>query len=612
MTDRATSLGAGRPQRAARPDDADGTKLAAAEAAEREAARDGPDYTTAHAHAAAYPARAQLHIAGLDESVFTRDAAQAFDAHDVDSLHHAWWLMQQSIAEGRPTRLRIAPGTYRLERALSLSDLNGAAAAAPLIIEAEPGAVFSGSRVLPASWFLAVDGEPGLYVGPWPLDWSVEPPGRWGKKQALAQRREMLVIDGRLMRQRLIQDYAYDPDRIWIPAERYDPRALEAGQFAIDDDSRRVYFRLEPDQPLTEKTRIEMPFAPCLMSLKGKSNIVLRGLTMQHTVGRRHPGGNLPGTAALEFNEWPPRFLSRNVLIDDCAFRQNNGNGTDLNWIEDSVLRQCTGDQNGASGLRFYHSRRVRMEDCQGIRSGWRTGNGCGINISGRSLHLLRVRGNHNKGRGHRQDHILNGALYQDCQFNGNTLDGAFNEIAVGPVTYRACEFVGNGSGAAESKAQGAGLFVLAVDHLTVEGCRFIDNVHSGFCFEGGSRTWNDAFTPGKFKHDEPSLPGCLDYTFRNNVFSASDPQAILLARWWKQGRDRCQGNHEKYTQMIRRELTSDGNTFWHSARTDVFDISDDFFRRDLTDLAGWRQHIGQDTNSRWAEPNELPQATTS
>ncbi len=571
-------------------DDPDGTKKAAADSAKREAERGGPDYSIANEQSSMYPAVPQLHKAGVDESVFTNGKGVVLNVTDVATLKSAWQTMKQKLAAGTPVKIKIAPGTYRLRNALELMDIDKRTADTPLVIEGSKGAILSGSRMMPASGYKAVDGQPGLYVGAWRHSWTMYDPGRWGTKDALAQRREVLVIDGKLMQQRLIQEYKYDKKRKWIATVRNQPGTLQAGQFAIDDEAKKLYFRLPAGKSLNAQTTIEIPEALRLIEMNGKSNLVVRGLTFQHTIGIKQASG------PLDINDWGPAYISRNVLIENCLFQQNNMYGVSLDWMEDTVLKNVIGRENGHAGLRVYHSQRVRIEDCVATKNGFRNGNGAGVNPSGRSLYLLRVKSTENYGRGLRQDHILNGALLEDCEFSRNTVDGVFFEISVGPVTLKDCTLKNNGA---------HGLRLLAVDHFTLDGCKLINNKEHQIYFEGGNRTYNDAFTPGKFKRDEPSLPGYTDYTIINSVIAAEQSGSLLVGRPWKADKGKSQGNHKKYVMWYKDEIKASNNQYWHETNQKPFEISTGFFKQKFTDFAGWKKATGTDQDSRWEKPKQ-------
>jgi hypothetical protein len=594
-------------------DDPDGKILAAREAAKRTTG--GPDYSTARQHSAMFPAAPLDPKAGVDEKPFKTGKGKVVRARDAASLTAAWRQVRTALDAATPVKLVLEPGTYRLEKRLELMGLSETARDTPFVIEAaRPGtAVLSGSQTAgwePAAW-ASVPGEPGLYVHDWPFGWKAKDPGVWGSPNPLTSRREMLVVNGRRMGQVLLREMSYRRQGVtadgagaigarWVYGATVAPATLKPGQFGIDDDAKKVYLRA-PTGVAWDRAAVEVPVADQLLYVVGKNNFVLRGLSFRHTNGY--------DAGAVQFNEWMPDFdrrTSRNILIEDCDFSHNGGTGLDAYWMYDSEWRRCRGNDNGDKGLRPYFVEKMKFSDCQANRNTWRGGAGAsaGWSPAGRAMYFVNCEGSDNYKRGLREDHLFHGVLFENCRFSGNREDGITLEIGIGPITFRDCEVSHNGQ---------AGLELLAVDHLTIEGCRFIDNQKAAFHFEGGNRTYRDAFTPGQFarvynskgnEKVEPDLPGFTDYTFRNNVFATTrGPDSLLIMRFWDAGRGKSRGNVQKYAEWFKSEYKGENNRYWNTNAARVFDASQDFARRDLVDFETWKKATGSEQGSTWGPP---------
>ncbi len=163
---------------------------------------------------------------------------------------------------------------------------------------------------------------------------GIEPgvPDGTSRPTAVGRRREMVFVDGQLLRQVLSAD------------------ALEPGTFFVDDgwpaeaDDGRLYLALPRGVRRGEAT-LDVSVRPArrngrrALVLSRLAAVVLRNLTVEHfAVAPRWD-------AAAEIED------CTQVLIEDCTFRWNNTAGLRLVISERVTLRRCAAEHNGRAGM---------------------------------------------------------------------------------------------------------------------------------------------------------------------------------------------------------------------------------------------------------------------
>ena len=151
------------------------------------------------------------------------------------TLAAAFSAAEKSLAAGKPTKVMLAAGVYREDPVRIAFD--GQARDTLFVVEGagRDDTILSGSDVWPAQGW--TDHGGGLYSHDWPNDWG-HFAYNWGPPETLGHRREMVFVDGWLLRQVEIERFRYEgrvepwetltmdnpnPPRRWVYAGFDDP-----------------------------------------------------------------------------------------------------------------------------------------------------------------------------------------------------------------------------------------------------------------------------------------------------------------------------------------------------------------------------------------------------
>lgn len=382
------------------------------------------------------------------------------------SITAAAEAMRAALSEGVGVRMRIAPGIYRedLSQFIDTRRLPAAALTPPLVVEGtEPeGVVLSGAveRLgdvdFSAGAWRAVPGRPGVFEHEWPYHWGVDA-GPWADNfgvrfEGLAQRRELIVIDGKRLRQVEAERYRWDdPDGPAYKKTLADPLAprppanqpgvlvyqgsvpggldaLDAAwTFCVFDQPEspaelrgRIFVRLPSGEKLDAGRRIEVallaPKGRSLLRIGRKDNVVLRNLTLRHA----NPGFTFPALLAQ----------GNNILIENVRTVENDGRGMQLEGERITVRRSVARD-NGQKGIGFTGAHFV-LEDTdasfnnqRGVLGGFLGWDSAGIKAAKVShVVLRRVTAVGNRTGGVWFDVACADILVEDCFFYGNDRPG--------------------------------------------------------------------------------------------------------------------------------------------------------------------------------------------
>lgn len=589
---------------------------------------------------------ATTELPGMDETTLRRilhvdgsaapggDGSETSPFHRIGAAHQA---LHASLAEGVPTKLRIAPGVYRedVRQLLNFSNASPTAKSTLLVVEgAAPGGVILSGAIeqhpglgdfRPETW-RAVPGHPGLYVHDWPFPAFVDP-GPWMDSYGFAllpglmQRAEMIWVNGTHMRQVLAERYRWedpdgkrgfsdmgtgqggDPDNqpgklVFERRLMQDPAAelTEPGTFAVftapevkDALSGKVYLRLPDGLRMEEVGSLEIghwkgrSYSPMLI-VRGKENLILRNLAVRH-------GSMGPMTAAVQMNE------CRNFIVEDCDFSENVASGLTLKNSSRGMFRRVTALHNGSNGLNFGGSSQILLEDCEtsfnnyrGGWAGWVGWHASGFKSGGvRNITVRRHVSVGNYANGIWYDVYCKDVLVEDSLIYGNKRMGVMFELTRpkgGPHVLR-------NSIAAEN--DNTGVYLTMAANSQVE-----DNL----VFRNGG---------GAFVEHDPSKQSQLLYKFRDHPQGPNSPEAwqsVTITRNWflsdlpgSRIIDYLQNRSEPLTQFDRvlKVLASRDNRYG-SRETAAFHLPDGQW----ADLEDWKALLEEkqapvpDTGSVW------------
>jgi len=213
-----------------------------------------------------------------------------------------------------------------------------------VIIEAkEKGTVIiTGAKVVKE--LLPVEGDKRLVAVKWPYKWSkirnktFDSWKRWGITiKDIMHRRELLAVDGKVLRQ-------------WLTKEE-----MTQGSYFVDEKENRILIWPAKNCQI-EKAKVEVGLIGNLIRIKGWSNLVLRGLTVQHSI-----------TYGIDLRD------CENILVEDCITRWNNTDGGPAIWTGKNItFRRNKSISNGNSGISVRIVRNLVFDENEALYNNWR------------------------------------------------------------------------------------------------------------------------------------------------------------------------------------------------------------------------------------------------
>jgi hypothetical protein len=267
-------------------------------------------------------------------------AAQPFSSFEA-ALGKAW----EQVRKGTGTKLLVHPGTYREggERGMNVNGDNSNTP--PLIVEGTvpDRVIISGADVF-KQWAPAA-GVANCFQTTWTKRWGEVRNGfRTTETTGMSDlRKEGFYIDGKPLSQ-VRSAGELRPGRFWVDEAGgrvvlYPPAGMNLAAHVVEGAMR-------PDNN---------DFA--VLKFYQVKNLVVRGLTFT--------GCASPFAASLLFGK------SSNVLIEDCHFDRNVGEGLGLPNSQVTV-RRCTADENGFKGIGGGPVKGALFEDVQTNWNGWK------------------------------------------------------------------------------------------------------------------------------------------------------------------------------------------------------------------------------------------------
>lgn len=315
------------------------------------------------------------------------------------------------------TRVVLRPGIYR--EGISVDASKSGTASAPLLIEAVPlgKAVLLGTDRL-TGW---TPDTGQVYTKPWTLTWGVTAlPVGWPSITELGRRREMVFVDGELLRQVLTR------------AE------MTAGTYAVDEIAQKIYVWFDSD-PAQHDVEVSV-----------RTNGVYLGDEFVRTNWPSYVA--VRGLVVRGFED--SSLVGNHVLAEDCLFEWNDGlvavGGNDLVVRRNRMLHQGKlGIVMWSQDARHVHA---LLQDNETSWCNWRWGGMGGLlgySVAGTKVHSadhLVVRGHvsrQNQSRGLWVDGGRN-VWVEGCDIEDNQLGGLRLDLLPGAVVVRGNTIVRN------------------------------------------------------------------------------------------------------------------------------------------------------------------------
>jgi len=474
----------------------------------------------------------------------------------VKTMEKAFRLARANNSRNIPTRILINPGIYREAKVWVTS---GQETDSPITIMASiSGTVtISGSDVW-ADW--QPDRQnPNLLIHQWPYQWGLCPlPRGWPSVQDIVRRREMIFVNGELLRQVLSLS------------------EMREGSFFVDELNARVYIRVPPGTDVQTAT-IEVAVRPELLRFQGKSNLALRGLKFVH--------------ANSCFSKAAVAILGgSNNRVEDSEFTWNNWTGFSAGASLTFAVRRVIANYNGGPGLEGYVLNDTVFENVEVSHNNWRgaQGNFYGWAVAGAKL--MRIHGgsftritairNHTRGIWFDFD---NRDIVVDHLFTAqNERDGIFLEASQGPITILNSRICGNGT---------FGVLTSNSSWVKLKANIIYGNTRSQI-FVGGEREGRRV--DDRETHAQYTLLAEKWIVNQNVIIGMSSTAALI-------------GTHQtkRNWNVFLTSLTSDQNTWYSPNGQSAFQMHAENSGDSpmLVEFASWRRATGQDGASVFGRP---------
>lgn len=514
------------------------------------------------------PARAADPAFHFDRTLFAAPASTG-DASGRNE-GNAMPLEQALAAVGAtPTRIVLLDGNYRGQYAVG-------AGTNALALEAQhPGkAIITGSDLV-TNW-ASVDG--GAFAFPWAQRWGLNREQFYfpGERSRFNQRRELLFVEGTRLAQRVDES----AKGAAIPTSE-----LKPGEFTVDEAAGQMRFKPPAALVMQPGTILEVGVrgyrdglypndGSSLLSIKQRSNLLLRGLVFQHSVNfiKANAALEIEGTRVADPAQW-----NRNLLIDQCAFNQNNGIGLLVGGgIQNIVIRHTTMNDNGSRGGGGGLVRDLLLEDCEFSGNGWRfapwlvghdnagwkhydggfsDGWKAWYMARSEAITVRRCRFSANQGVGYWSDYGATGQRIESCLFENSRHAGMMIEITPGPVTVTNSVFRRLGQQDNKDWPEAA-VLIVGSPQVSFDRCTFFDN---GPVAGSGGPIFNVVNDTRRAEPDSDST--VRDFKLINCIVQASRPGTFLFrAGTWNNA------THARKT--LAETALMDHNTYFNANRT--------------------------------------------
>jgi parallel beta-helix repeat protein len=450
-------------------------------------------------------------------------------------------------------RVLISPGVYRESVTLASTSTS-----APITVEAATaGTVYIdasnvlsngddiGSGIYSYAWSDSVGGCP-LPSG-WP---SGMPP--------VVLANEMVFVNGAQMTQVMSSSQ------------------LVPGTFYVDTSDSRV--EVDPIAGTDMATaQVEVSARRTTLTLDAASNVVIRGLVLQHAAACMDVSG-------AEVNS------GSNILFDNVQANWNNWGGMGVNNSKNVTVQNSTASYNGGVGFNGFQVQNGLFLNNKADYNNWRGEQAAFYDwaqggfkfLHGRNLTVNGQHSYNNQAEGLWFDTDNENITVEDSDLVGNAIENLKLEANEGPFTV-----TGN-----TLCSGGVGVILMDSAGVTLKNNYLYGNQSSGslatsqnaqvyLAGNSGGRTYTNFLTGATVTTQNTHI------TFSGNKFADAGSGQYLFNTYL---------NGYAWTDFLDT-FQSDGNTWWDPSNSDALRGPNG----DAVSLSGWRGLTGQDASSDWA-----------
>jgi hypothetical protein len=479
-------------------------------------------------------------------------------AAPLQSIQAAINLANTRIQNNVATKIVVNPGVYR--ESLNLEALSGQTSAALTIEAATAGAaVVSGSDVV--SGWQKESGHPSIWEHSWQYNFGTcaIPRGWPGSIPTIVRRTEMIFANGHSLTQVMSSS------------------SLKAGTFYVG--SGRIYVYPQAGTNMST-AKVEVAVRSNILTISGRSNVVLRGITLQHSRSCINTSGSVINA-------------STNVLVDGVQAAWNNWGGLAILSSRNVTVQNSNFSYNGGVGFQGYQLVGATLNSNKSNFNNWRGAQGSFYNwgMGGTKIMLGRniTVNNHHSYGNHAQglwfDTDNKNITVNNAYLSNNYLSSMQLEANEGPVVVKNSHLCNSGMG----------VTVLNNDKLTIENTTFYNDGGTGLQYNaeifiagrpGGHRIndWQTGQSYDLFTKDTLLTGNTIE-----NTRSGQDVFGTYLS-----GGD---------WSDFGNSLNASKNKWYNPATTSAFKLPSNH----TTNFAGWKSAVGTDYSSSWSKPSTSP-----
>lgn len=469
---------------------------------------------------------------------------------------------------GIGTQVNIQPGTYRETVNMNSSPLD---TSLPMTFQAvTPGTVvISGGSVM--SGWIPYSLNPNIYTNAWTYNFP-----------ACAQ------INGCPVALDIVQSSTLIAVNNALMTEVLSLTQLKPGSFFLDQPAGTVYL-YPPTGANLSTSMVEVGTQSQLWSIGGKSNIVLRGLTLQYANSCR-------GNAALSLGG-----QASNVLLDTLTLQWNNGQGLSIsNPAANFTVQNTISNHNGDSGFQEYQTLNGLWSNDAASFNNWRGAQGAYYNCNVGGVHAFQAHNDtitgmtvaYNQAYGLHWDTDNVNIAVSNLVSTNNLVGGAFVEKNEGPISINSSSLCN-----ASPRLGAGGLSLRNSEYVSLTNSTIVNNPLYSIGVTGVA----GGISITNWQTSQVINTITQNFINTGNVLQNNGSTLGMFSDGYLNGSD--------WTSFVTT-LTSNSNTWWNSGNSGAgnFVVPTPNLGTG-TDFAGWQSTTGQDTNSLFAAPSTDPAA---